>query len=137
MTTEDPDIKSGFYSNLGDKKASYSEEDAIGPHWGDPWGCCMGLCDTPFSVAYREWFGYTKKEMVKQAQKARSNFYKRQKERIRRMRRAGLEVVDYECSLDDFMDSFDKEAKDAAKPALKAKREKRIADKHHLPSRLR
>lgn len=40
-----------------DDPASYHPEDATGPRWSDPWGCCFGECDTPFSVAFREYHG--------------------------------------------------------------------------------
>ncbi len=38
---------------------TYHKEDEVGPHWGEPSGCCFGECETDFSVAFREYHGLT------------------------------------------------------------------------------
>lgn len=54
----DPDVgPDRYYKTIGDKKASFSEKDEIGPAWSDPWGCCLGQCDTWFSYEFREYHG--------------------------------------------------------------------------------
>ncbi len=58
VEVDDPDVgPDRYYKTAGDKKASYSKEDEIGPAWSDPWGCCFDGCPTWFGYEFLEYHG--------------------------------------------------------------------------------